>query len=276
MRNVSFGFMDGFIVMKGIFFVFFTIALLPPVFGSSLEELIGADRANALRSTRVPIDLLQQKNPRPQLLPRHEGLERLVADVQKSLDPSMMVETLALYRKPSAAEWSTAEQTGLFNQLTALSTLAGIEYYSASRQTMRVFYETSQVIDDPSGKKPLPDPLYDTLPASLELHARQKDLTFGDNIYRYNYHTGADILFFVQENLTSMNAGIIRAVGKNKFRSMVAVIDAGDVLLIYAAAMAKAASIPGMGDRIGASFTNRINAVLQWFTVRANKVFLKE
>jgi hypothetical protein len=187
----------------------------------------------------------------------------------------MMVETLALYRKPSAAEWSKAEQTSLFNHLTALSTLAGIQYYSASRQALRVFYETSQVIDGPVGKKPLPDPLYDTLPASLVLYARQKDLTFGDNIYRYDYHTGADILFFVQENLTSMNAGIIPAVGKNKFRSMVAVIDAGDVLLIYAAAMAKAASVPGMGDRIGASFTNRINAILQWFTVRANKVFLK-
>jgi hypothetical protein len=261
--------------MKGIFVVVFVIALLPPLFGSSLEELVGEDRATALRSTRAPIDLLQQKNPRPQLLPRHERLERLVAQVQNSFDPNMMVETLALYPKPSSAEWSKPEQTGLFNQLTALSTLAGIQYYSASRQALRVFYETSQVIDGPDGK-PLPDPLYDISPDSLVLHARQKDLTFGDNIYRYDYHKGADFLFFVQENLTPMKAGIISAVGKNKFRSMVAVIDAGDVLLIYAAAMAKAASVPGMGDRIGASFTNRINAILQWFTVRANKVFLKE
>jgi hypothetical protein len=267
--------MSGFRNMKKGFLLFIIIVVLPPVFGSSLEELIGADRAAALRSTRAPIDLLQQKNPRPQLLPRHEGLERLVAQVQNSLDPSMMVETLALFQKPSAEKWSKAEQTSLFNQLTALSTLAGIQYYSASRQTMRVFYETSQVIDGPDSKKPQPDPAHNTLPEMFELYARQKDLTFGDNIYRYNYHTGADILFFVQENLTSMTAGIIPAVGKNKFRSMVAVIDAGDVLLIYAAAMAKAASVPGMGDRIGASFTNRINAVLQWFSGRADKVFLK-
>jgi hypothetical protein len=261
--------------MKGIFVVIFIIALLQPLFGSSLEELVGAAGAAALRKADDSIGLLQQKNPHPQLLPRHEGLERLVAGVQKSLDPSIMVETLALYRKPSSAEWSKAEQTALFNRLAALSTLAGIEYYSASRQTMRIFYETSQVIDSPSGKKPLPDPLHDTLPASFVLHARQKDLTFGDNVYRYDYHTGTDILFFVQENLTSMTAGIIPAVNKNKFRSMIAVIDAGDVLLIYAAAMAKAASVPGMGDRIGASFNNRINAVLQWFTGRADSVFLK-
>jgi hypothetical protein len=266
----------GFSIMKGIFLVVFTIALLPPVFGSSLEELVGSERAALLRDKDEPIGLLQQKTPHPQLLPRHEGLDRLVASVQRSLNPSMMVETLALYRKPSSAEWSKTEQTDLFNRLTALSTLAGIEYYSASRQAMRIFYETSQVIDGPDKKKPLSDPSYDTLPSSLILHARQKDLTFGDNIYRYDYHTGAGFLFFVQENLTTMTAGIIPAVGKNKFRSMVAVIDAGDVLLIYAAAMAKAASIPGMGDRIGASFTNRINAVLQWFTTKADKVFVKE
>jgi hypothetical protein len=267
--------MGGFSIMKGIFIVVITIVALQPLFGSPLEELVGAEMAAVLQGANGTIGGLQQKNPRPQFLPRHEGLERLVAEVQKSLDPNMMVENLALYRKPSAAEWSKAEQTSLFNQLAALSTLAGIEYYSASRQSMRIFYETSQVIDGHVSKKPLSDPSFYTLPESFVLHARQKDLTFGENIYRYNYHTGADILFFVQENLTTMTAGIIPAVGKNKFRSMVAVIDAGDVLLIYAAAMAKAASVPGMGDRIGASFTNRINAVLQWFSGRADSVFLK-
>jgi hypothetical protein len=261
--------------MKNIFVVVFAIALLQPLFASSLEELVGADWETALRRANDPIGLLQQNNPQPKLLPKHEGLERLVSSAQKTLYPSIIAETLALYRKPSSEEWSKAEQTGLFNQLTALSTLAGIEYYSASRQNMRIFYETSQVVDGPAAKNPLPDPLNDTLPASLMLHARQKDLTFGDNIYRYDYHTGADILFFVQENITSMTAGIIPAVGKNKFRSMIAVIDAGDVLLIYAVAMAKTASVPGMGDRIGASFSNRINAVLQWFTGKANSVFLK-
>jgi hypothetical protein len=55
---------------------------------------------------------------------------------------------------------------------------------------------------------------------------------------------------------------------------MIAIIDTGDSLLIYAAAMAKAASLPGIGDRIGASFTNRAKAILQWFTGRADKVFL--
>jgi hypothetical protein len=37
--------------------------------------------------------------------------------------------------------------------------------------------------------------------------------------------------------------------------------------------MAKTVAVPGMGERIGASFTNRAKAILKWFTERASGVF---
>jgi hypothetical protein len=263
---------------KFVFAIAVFTAFTFPVLGDPLEELLGAERAVALRMATEPITSVQTKNPIPRLLPQHGELGRFVTDHQRTLEPNILVENLTLYRKPvqqgNAAVWSKDEQTSLLNQLLALSTLAGIQYYSESRKTMRVFYESSQVRDSPTAKKPLPDPVYSSLPDSLVLYARQKDLTFGDNVYSYNFRTGIDTIIFVQENLTTMNTGIIAAVGKNKFRSMIAIIDAGDSLLIYAAAMAKAASLPGIGDRIGASFTNRAKAILKWFTGRADKVFL--
>jgi hypothetical protein len=245
--------------------VFVVAALVQPLYGISLDELVGAERAAVLRGASEPVTEAQLKAPVPRLVPRHRELERAVAEIKNSLEPNIFVETLSVRPKSSVAAWDASEQTRLLNQLAALSTLAGIEYYSASRKAMRVFYESSVVIDNPSAQKPLSDPVHDVLPDSLVLYARQKDLTFGDNIYRFDYHTGGDYIFFVQENITAMNAGIIPAIGKNKFRCLIAVIDAGDSLLIYAAAMAKAASIPGMGDRIGASFTNRAKAILTWF-----------
>jgi hypothetical protein len=251
-----------------------------PVFSASLEELVDQGMAVSLKAVSEPVTELQMKNPNPRLLPRHGELQRFVRETLRNLEPNILVETLSIYRRPQSSqqtvdseEWSREEQTSLFNQLLALSTLTGIQYYSESRKAMRVFYESSTVIDDPAGKKPLPDPSFAVCPDSLVLFARQKDLTFGDNIYRFEYHTGADIILFSQENLSSMNAGIIPAIGKNKFRSVMAVIDAGDTLLVYAVAMAKTASIPGMGDRIGASFTNRVKAILKWFVGRADGVF---
>jgi len=255
--------------------LFAIFIVLQPAFSASLDELAGVERAAVLRAAAEPVTEVQLKNPVPRLLPRHGELERFVAENQKSLDPNLFVETLSLYHKPQAAQWSEIEQTSLLNQLAALSTLTGIQYYSESRKTMRVFYESSGVIDNPAKKNPLPDPVYAALPDSLTLYARQKDLTFGDNVYSFNFYTGEDFIFFLQENLTSMNAGIIPAIGKNKLLSLVAVIDSGDSLLIYAAAMAKTVSVPGIGERIGHSFTNRAKAILEWFTGRAEKVFQK-
>ena len=251
-----------------------------PVFSASLEELVDQRLAASLKTATEPVTELQMKNPNPRLLPRHGELQHFVRETLRSLEPNILVETLSLYQRPQSSrqttdttDWSRDEQTGLFNQLLALSTLTGIQYYSESRKTMRVFYESSTVIDDPAAKKPLPDPSFTVCPDSLTLYARQKDLTFGDNIYRFEYHSGADIIFFSQENISSMSAGIIPAIGRNKFRTVMAVIDTGDTFLIYAAAMAKTASVPGMGDRIGASFTNRVKAILKWFVGRADGVF---
>jgi hypothetical protein len=224
-----------------------------------------------------PATEVQLKNPSPRLLPAHGELRRLLAETMNSLEPNLLVETMYLYKKPaaqgSAAAWSSAEQTGLFNQMAALSTLTGIQYYSASRKAMRTLYESSLVIDDPAGKRPLPDPVFSSPPASLTLHARQKDLTFGDTIYRFDYRTSPDAIIFLQENVTAMSVGIIPAIGRGRFRTVMAVIDAGDSLLIYGAAMAKAVTLPGMGERISASFTNRVEAILAWFTSHVDAVF---
>jgi hypothetical protein len=266
--------------MKKLLYIFIFSMSALPVFSASLEELIDQRMAASLRAAPDPITELQMKNPGPRLLPRHGELQRFVRETFRGLGPNILVETLSIYQQPRFSRqtadttgWSRDEQTGLFNQLLAISTLTGIQYYSESRKAMRIFYESSSVIEDPAKKKPLPDPSFAVCPDSLSLYARQKDLTFGDNIYRFEYHSGADIIFFSQENISSMNLGIISAIGKNKFRTVMAVIDAGDSLLIYGAAMAKTASVPGLGDRIGSSFTNRVKAILKWFVGRADKVF---
>ena len=250
---------------------FFTFAV-SRVFSVPLEELTGPENAGRLRSGSV--SETQLGKPVLKLLPALPELRQLAANSMTALEPTLAVETLYLYKKPdSAVVWGDSGRAALFNQMLALSTLTGIEYFSASRNTMRTFYEYSAVIDGPSSKNPLPDPVFERPPAQYTLYARQKDLTFGDNIYRYEYTAAENALFFIQENMTSLTYGIIPAVGKNRLRSVLAVIDCGDSLLIYAVSMAKAASVPGMTERIGNSFRNRADAVYKWFSSGADKVF---
>jgi hypothetical protein len=247
-----------------------------PLAAASLEDLTGTGQAAELLGGGI-ITKVQLKEPQPLLTPRHPELRRLVDDLMRSLEPGLFVESLYRYGKPAGAAdgWTEEERTRLYNEILALSTLTGIQYYSTSRKTMRTFYEYSHVIDGADTKRPLPDPVFAEVPQELRLYARQKDLTFGDNIYQYDYLADADSLIFVQRNLSAMNVGIIPAVGKNRLHSVVAVIDAGDSLLVYAASMVKAASLPGLGGRIGNSFTSRAEAVLQWFSGRADKAFGK-
>ena len=183
----------------------------------------------------------------------------------ETLNPGIMVEALCLYNKPLNF---LLERDEVFNQLTAVSTLTGIQYYSASRGTMRTFFEHSEVIDGPDTKRPLADPYFENPPAELTLYARQKDLTFGDNIYRYDYFNAQNGIFFMQENLTTMNYSFIPAIGKGNLKTIMAVYDCGDAFLIYTVSMVKAAVLPGMGERIKNSFSSRAEAVLKWFTGR--------
>ncbi len=259
--------------MKRRFAVFFFFTfVIPCVFSVPLEELTGSENANRLRSGSV--SETQMGKPVLKLLPALPELRQFVVNSMTDLEPTLAVETLYLYKKPgSTAGWDASGRAALFNQMLAIGTLTGIEYFSASRNAMRTFYEYSAVIDSPSSKKPLPDPVFEQPPAQYTLYARQKDLTFGDNIYRYEYTAAENALFFIQENMTSLTYGIIPAVGKNRLRSVLAVIDCGDSLLIYAVSMAKAASVPGMTEKIGNSFRNRADAVYKWFASGADKMF---
>ncbi|MDR2159690.1 MAG: hypothetical protein LBP23_06450 [Treponema sp.] len=248
-----------------------------PVFSVPLEELVEPERLAAFAAGQEIISGVQLKNPRPALVPRHEELRRLIDGLMRTLKPGLFAESLYLYAKPAGASprWTAAERRNLYNETLALSTLSGIQYYSASRKSMRTFYEYSRVIDGPATKKVLPDPVYADPPPALTVYARQRDLTFGDNLYKYEYVAGDDALIFVQENLSPLNVAIITAVGRHKLRSVVAVIDAEDHLLVYAASMAAAAALPGLGERIGNSFTNRAAAVLKWFAGRADRAFAR-
>jgi len=252
------------------------------VFGISLEELAGPEQAKALIGGEKPV-VAQFKDPQPQLAPKDSTLQGMVETIRKDLQPGIMVETLHLYKKPINGNplnaenpvWTPAERASLYNEILALSTLAGLQYFSATRGKMWTFYQTSSVIDGPSTKKPLPDPVYPEPPAQLTLYARQKDGTFGDNLYKYDFYTTANAIMFTQQNLTAMTYGIIPAVSKNNLRSAVAIMDAGDYLLVYIISMAKASSIPGIKDRMGTSFANRSEAIFHWFTDRADTAFGK-
>jgi hypothetical protein len=250
-------------------------------FSVPLESLVSNSHAAQLRSSGDFITETQHRNPTPVLLPMNTELRQTFTNIKNDVNPSMMIETLYLYKKPvnshtDSGSWNNTQKIRLFNQLLALSTLTGLEYYSSSREEMRVFFEHSQVIDGLENKYPVPDPVFSVLPEALTLYVRQVDLTFGDNIYKYDYSTTRDCIFFVQENIDTLSITMVPVIRKGNLRSIMAVFDCGDSLLIYTVIMTRNLSVPGMRDRINSSFASRAEALLKWFSGRAEIVFTTE
>ena len=128
-----------------VFVVLLGFCISPFVSGLNIDNLVGPEQARALRAGEKPV-LAQFDNIRPALVPLHGELRSLITALRENLNPSVMVETLRIYTKPPEAEkttWTAGEEASIYNGILALSTLAGIEYFSASRGTMRTFYETS-------------------------------------------------------------------------------------------------------------------------------------
>jgi len=239
-----------------------------------LESLVGAESAQKLTVDGL-IRRTELKDALPTLVPDTVFARRLVADVRDELKPNILIEALYLLEKPPQARgrsWTEGERVSIYNKTRALSSLAGIQYYSASRKAKRTFYESSFVVDSAGSKIPLPDPLVDTIPEQSQVYARQRDLTFGDNVYQYEYLFLGDEFAFIQKNETSMNYGMLPILGKGKLRSVVVIMDTDDALLVYAASMVRSMMIPGVEGKIRSSFSNRADAVFSWFADQALSV----
>ena len=230
-------------------------ALLPPAFL--------ADFARDGKLVRAAMGKAE-----PGLLPAHPAAEA-VRGALASEKPSVLVEAVFLYKRPVPVD-PAAELRAVYGILGAINTLEGVEYWSESRKTMRVFYAESYRVDGPETRRRLPDsaPPAGALPASEGFFAFQRDLSFGANVYRYEYRSLPGAILLESRNLTRMSYGIVPVLGPEALGVRLLVVPAEDGILFYAASSASAALVPGLRGKLENSFSNRAEALFRWFSAR--------
>lgn len=200
------------------------------------------------------------------LLPRVEAAESLrkALEAQK---PGVVVEALFVLKRPAPTE-AEAELSTVYGLLRSLGSLEGIQYWSASRKTWRTFYAESYRIDGPETRKRLPDPPFPAgpLPATETLYAFQRDLSFGSNVYRYDFRTYPGSIGLEQRNLTRMSYGLVPVASPEGLSTRILVIQARDGLLFYALSSTEAPSVPLLKGKLRESFGNRAAALFKWFS----------
>jgi len=193
--------------------------------------------------------------------PASAGLCEALADE----GPDVVVEALFSWTKPTRGT-PEAELLTLYNIFRSVGSLEGIEYWSASRNTMRLFYEISHLTSGPDSTGRVPDSWLPAIPIRREtLYARQKDLSFGDNRYQIMLQAGNDYVTNATSNLTGMRYGIIPVAAPGMLNVRVLAINADEAVLFYAVSSAKAAVLPGVRGKLENSFGNRAAAIYAWF-----------
>ncbi len=179
--------------------------------------------------------------------------------------PGLRVEAVFVLARPQASD-PARERASLLRQITSISTLEGIQYWSASRKRWRTFFAESYRVDSLENRIRLPDLRPDGQQPGFAFLAFQRDLSFGSNVYSYEYDFREDgSIMVTQTNLTPMSYGLIPMLGAGSLRTRILVIPADEGIVFYVASAATVARIPILSGRLEDSFSNRAAAFFSWF-----------
>ncbi len=228
--------------------------ILPGVSGVEADELVFANT----------LSLYALDGGSFRLAPRGSQLGTIRRSLEE-LEPRMAVETVFVTELPTGFPQGREGDLALYNLLRRVSTMTGIEYYSASRSRMRVFYHESYAIDDIDRRLRQPDPVVRTIPNRDSILVFQRDSSFGENVHELEYRYRANNIYISMVNRTLMWYGIIPAIAADKLQVHLWVQRHGNTVVFYGNTGVAVPSLFGIETRAHDSFHNRLIALFNWF-----------
>ncbi|MDC7219506.1 MAG: hypothetical protein PQJ59_06165 [Spirochaetales bacterium] len=236
-----------------------TLSALP-----SLTDFLSDEQRAQLNGTGE-ITQFHFEDTTPALMPQVSQTATLEKQLAE-LEGNFSIE--GIFFVPDRSEASNEDKIlEILNILSRVSRLEGLQYYSASREEMRLLFEECWRIEDEDSDAPLEDLQFTSLPDKTTFHIHQKDLTFGANKMSVDITTAEDCLFMAMQNTTRMKYnGLIRVINKEKFHTDVLVIPVEEGILYYGSMTAKTMNIGVLKNKASKSFYNRMKALFYWFS----------
>jgi hypothetical protein len=271
-----------YLILTILLFNLFNLYSLPPNsqnLSSLADYLTPATLSLLINSGEVKLAF--KGTEEPALFPKLDN-KASVTQLVKELDPTIGLEYLLLYSPHPSSPSQTPAQSiqkpfspdllRISNALRAVSTLKGIEYYSASRQKMRTFFNEAYVIDSPASRNRLSDPQVTVIPAREEIFIFTNDSTLDDNILSVIYTWNNEYMSMFMQNLTTVWALFIPAIQPGGFKTLLIVLPVKEGLLFYGLCCIKTVNLFGLAEKKGeASTYNRLVAFFKWFKTNYEK-----
>jgi hypothetical protein len=256
-----------------------SLAAQQPSLDDVLPSISAADRSSLL--TNGELLRFHAEGMSPGLLP-NTSLTATVARRLISGDLNIGIEGLFFTSAdvlPSLFKSMPADERELilYNILRSVSTLQGLEYYSASRGEMRLLFEESWAISDPNNsKEALADPLVTAIPPRDSFFIHQKDKSFGNNQSEMTFLAESNVFASDVINLSTMRyKGIIKVVDSGNMQVHLIVVPVEEGLLMYGTMSAQTRNVKSFIDRARDSFTNRVIALTGWYRARLEEEFAR-
>ncbi|AFG36688.1 DUF6675 family protein [Spirochaeta africana] len=187
-------------------------------------------------------------------------------------DSGLLAETLQFIPADPDADYLYTDHDfhlHLYRLMLAVETMAGIEYYSASRERMRTLFTESRFVRSPRSRQTAAVSVTDTIPATAEYYLLQHDSTFGENIYRIAYHYNQHSIRVDMRNHATVRYGIFPAIRDDDMRISLLLHPLPEGLLVYGYIHAEPVMTFGIQSRIRNSISNRLQALSSWFSEAA-------
>ena len=233
----------------------------------SLQGLLGENLYSRLESRESLRHTFKTEEPL-ELFPSLPIKAKIITEIAR-LKPTVGVEYLLMYNpaivKNRNEEPDDLNHLRIYNILRSVSTLKGIEYFSASRGRMRTFFYDAYAIESPKDRRPLSDPLVKEIPINSKLFAFLKDSSLGDYVAEVDYHYHYDYFSMHIRNLTTLWRFIFPILKPGELNMMVIIVPFKGEYLLYGLAYVNAEKMPGLAESKTASFYNRLKAFFSWF-----------
>lgn len=247
------------------------LLLLQTLTAEPALHYLPTETLTALRSGEALVSVSSGKTLSLQLGLAHPAGARLLTALEDR-SANVAVESMFFWPEPTALK-PAQRQLYVYNILRSAGSMQGIEYYSASRRRMRLFYEESTLVSDETASQALADSWQTAVPQRETLYMQQKDLTFGRNTYKLELTTLTDGLLYQVENLTTMSYAFIPLVKAHAMSVQALIVLTDDGIIFYVVSGADTLLLPGVRDKMEASFSNRASAIFNWFTAQAEKLW---
>ena len=180
-------------------------------------------------------------------------------------DAAFFAESLYLYKKKKPVSTEPGSDVPKISViLRSLSRLEGIQYYSESKKKMRTLYEKSFCVDGVKTKSRVADPIAGAGDGRYVV-ALHQDQSLGEDGNSDWYRQPPDSVAFFSQNAEAMNFTVFKLIDPGKLRVSLIVQDFGDYLLVYGLTRADFPAVPAIESRLNASFSNREEAIYEWF-----------